>query len=447
VFSSSFLNALYIVPILGILIFVHEVGHFVAARLCGVKVEEFGIGLPPKLVGFVRNGVVWSINWIPFGGFVRVKGEDGTDMEPDSMNAQPPHKRAFFLSAGVLMNVLLAIVLMILVVGIQGLPHYNNYIDFVAPGSPAAKAGWQAGDRIVAINGNEVERTQEIVSKTRASAGEPVTITLERRGNLVDTTLIPRENPPEGEGRVGVNLAERTQSEVFIDGIVADSNLAAAGLQAGDRLVVVNNREVTDAYVLRTELTRFEGADLPVTAERGGELIETEIEVPRAVTGESLVLTTGFEVIREKPIFESVPALQVIPRGFEEAYNATRLMLSSIRYVFTNTESLGQVAGPVGMGQLTSELIEESTLPPWLTLANLAIILSLNLAILNLLPIPALDGGRLLFVGIEVLRGKRIPPEKEGLVHMVGIVLLIGLMFVIAFNDIKRIIGGDSFLR
>jgi regulator of sigma E protease len=447
VFSSSFLNALYIVPILGILIFVHEVGHFVAARLCGVKVEEFGIGLPPKLVGFVRNGVVWSINWIPFGGFVRVKGEDGTDMEPDSMNAQPPHKRAFFLSAGVLMNVLLAIVLMILVVGIQGLPHYNNFIDFVAPGSPAAKAGWQAGDRIVAINGNEVERTQEIVSKTRASAGEPVTITLERRGNLVDTTLIPRENPPEGEGRVGVNLAERTQSEVFIDGIVADSNLAAAGLQAGDRLVVVNNREVTDAYVLRTELTRFEGADLPVTAERGGELIETEIEVPRAVTGESLVLTTGFEVIREKPIFESVPALQVIPRGFEEAYNATRLMLSSIRYVFTNTESLGQVAGPVGMGQLTSELIEESTLPPWLTLANLAIILSLNLAILNLLPIPALDGGRLLFVGIEVLRGKRIPPEKEGLVHMVGIVLLIGLMFVIAFNDIKRIIGGDSFLR
>jgi regulator of sigma E protease len=447
VFSSSLLNGLYIIPILGVLIFVHEVGHFVAARMCGVKVEEFGIGIPPRIVGFMRKGVLWSINWIPFGGFVRVKGEDGTDMDPDSMNAQPPHERAFFLSAGVLMNLILAVVLMIFVVGVNGLPHYRNYIDAVAPGSPAAKAGWQAGDRIVAIDGQEIERTQEIVNDTRSKAGEEITVTLERRGTLVDTTLIPRENPPEGEGRVGVNLTERTVSEVFVDQISAGSAVDEAGLQSGDRIVFANDREVTDAYVLQTELNRFEGADLPVTYERNGELLETEIAVPRSLTGETLTLTTGFEVIRATPIFEDVPALQVIPRGFEEAFDATKLMLESIRYVFTNTESLGQVAGPVGMGQLTSELIEESTLPAWVTLANLAIILSLNLAFLNLLPLPALDGGRLVFVLIEVIRGKRIAPEKEGLVHMVGIVMLIGLMFIIAFNDIKRIIGGDSFLR
>jgi regulator of sigma E protease len=447
VFSNSLLNGLYIIPILGVLIFVHEVGHFVAARLCGVKVEEFGIGIPPRITGFMRNGVLWSINWIPFGGFVRVKGEDGEDMSPDSMNAQPPAKRAFFLSAGVMMNLLLAIVLMIAVVGIQGLPHYRNYIDAVSPGSPAAKAGWQAGDRIVAVDGNEMERTQEIVNVTRSNAGEAITVTLERRGNLVDTTLTPREDPPEGEGRVGVGLVERTVSDVFVERVAPGSNLEAAGIQAGDQLLLANNREVTDAYVLQTELARFEGAALPVTVERNGETFETEIEVPRPVTGESLVLTTGFEALRESAIFEDIPALQVIPRGFEEAIDATRLMLESIRYVFSNTETLGQVAGPVGMGQLTSELIEESTLPPWVTLANLAIILSLNLAILNLLPLPALDGGRLLFVAIEVIRGKRIPPEKEGLVHMVGIVVLIGLMFVIAFNDIKRIIGGDSFLN
>ncbi len=446
-FSSSFLNGLYIIPILGVLIFVHEVGHFVAARMCGVKVEEFGIGIPPRLFGFTRKGVLWSINWIPFGGFVRVKGEDGSDMEPDSMNAQPPHERAFFLSAGVIMNLLLAIVLMIFVVGVNGLPNYENYIDAVAPGSPAAKAGWQAGDRIVAINGKEVEQTQEIVNSTRSQAGNEITVTLERRGSLVETTLIPRKNPPEGEGRVGVNLAQRTVSEVFVDEIAPGSELEAAGLQPGDRIVMANNREVNNAYVLQTELNRFEGASLPIQFERNGEIFDTEIAVPRPVTGESLILTTGFEVLREKPIFEDVPALMVIPRGFEEAWEATTLMFESIRYVLTNTESLGQVAGPVGMGQLTSELIEESTLPQWVTLANLAIILSLNLAFLNLLPLPALDGGRLLFVLLEVIRGKRIAPEKEGLVHMVGIVMLIGLMFIIAFNDIKRIIGGDSFLR
>jgi regulator of sigma E protease len=447
VFSSSFLNGLYIIPILGVLIFVHEVGHFVAARMCGVKVEEFGIGIPPRMFGFTRKGVLWSINWIPFGGFVRVKGEDGADMDPDSMNAQPPAKRAFFLSAGVIMNLLLAIVLMIFVVGVNGLPQYENYIDAVAPGSPAAKAGWQPGDRIVAIDGKEVDQTQEIVNSTRKNAGNEITVTLERRGSLVDTTLTPRENPPEGEGRVGVNLAQRTVSDVFVDQIAPGSALADAGIQVGDRMVSANNRTIDNAYVLQTELRRFEDAALPVQYERNGQIYDTEIVVPSLVTGESLILTTGFETLREAPIFEDVPPLKVIPRGFQEAWDATKLMFESIRYVFTNTDSLGQVAGPVGMGQLTSELIKESTLPQWVTLANLAIILSLNLAFLNLLPLPALDGGRLLFVLIEVIRGKRIAPEKEGLVHMVGIVMLIGLMFIIAFNDIKRIIGGDSFLR
>lgn len=446
-FSSSFLNGLYIIPILGALIFVHEVGHFVAARLCGVKVEEFGIGIPPRMFGFTRKGVLWSVNWIPFGGFVRVKGEDGADMSPNSMNAQSPGKRAFFLSAGVIMNLLLAIVLMIFVVGINGLPQYKNYIDAVAPGSPAAKAGWQAGDRIVAIDGHEVTQTQEIVNATRSHAGSEITVTLERRGSLVDTTLIPRKDPPKGEGRVGVNLAQRTISDVFVDQVAPGSALEAAGLQAGDRIVTANKRTIDNAYVLQTELNRFEDASLPIQFERNGQIIDTEIAVPSSVTGESLILTTGFEVLRERPIFEEVPPLHVIPRGFQEAWDATKLMFESIRYVFTNTDSLGQVAGPVGMGQLTSELIEESTLPQWVTLANLAIILSLNLAFLNLLPLPALDGGRLLFVLIEVIRGKRISPEKEGLVHMVGIVMLIGLMFIIAFNDIKRIIGGDSFLR
>ena len=114
------LSWFYIIPILGFLIFIHEVGHYVAARMCGVKVEEFGMGIPPKLFGWVRNGVVYSVNAIPFGGFVRVKGEDGENVESDSMNAKSPAQRAFFLSAGIIMNILFAVFLMILVVGIKG---------------------------------------------------------------------------------------------------------------------------------------------------------------------------------------------------------------------------------------------------------------------------------------------------------------------------------------
>jgi regulator of sigma E protease len=445
--SSSFFNGLYIVPILAVLILVHEFGHFVAARLCGVKVEEFGIGIPPRLFGMMRKGVLWSVNAIPFGGFVRVKGEDGKNMDPDSMNAKRPSQRAFFLAAGAGMNVVLAVVLMILVIGVEGISHQNIYIGAVSGGSPAAKAGWQEGDRIVAVNGKKVETADEIRSATSAHVGEEVTVTIERHGRTVDTPVVPRPNPPPGEGRVGVSLLQRSVGTLTLLDVVPGSPAAAAGLQPGDRVVSINNRPVTDDFVLATELDRYVGNSVPVVVERNGQHINATIAVPTKKANEDLTLTTGFKSLKLQAIFEHVPALEVVPRGFEEAYKTTRQMISGLKELFSSRKNLEQVAGPVGMGQLTSELVDQSSLPLWVTLANIAIVLSLNLALLNLLPIPALDGGRLLFVAIEVLRGgRKIAPEKEGLVHFAGIVVLIGLMFVISFSDVRRIFSGQTFL-
>ncbi len=443
--SGNLLSWFYIVPILGFLIFIHEVGHYVAARMSGVKVEEFGMGIPPRLFGWVRGGVLYSINLIPFGGFVRVKGEDGENIEPDSMNAKSPAQRAFFLSAGIIMNVLFAILLMIAVVGIKGVSHREVYIAGVGAGSPAATAGWQTGDRIVSADGDTIDSTQQLVQLTTSQAGSPIDFVIERGGAFYPTTLTPRENPPKGEGRVGVNLADPLISSVVASGIAPDSPAAAAGLQNGDRLISVNGRTATSAFVLQTEMSRFEDSDLPIVYERNGEQFETTIAVPSPRNDTTLVLLSGFEKLTETPTFEKVPALKVIPRGFQEAYNQTKMMVQGIVQMFQNPGLLRQTAGPVGMAQLTHELVEQSTLPVWYTLSTLAILLSLNLAFLNLLPIPALDGARLLFVLIELIRGRRIAPEKEGLVHLVGFVMLIGLMFVIAFNDIKRILDGGSF--
>jgi regulator of sigma E protease len=149
--SEGFFNGLYIIPILAFLILIHEFGHFFSARMVGVKVEEFGIGIPPRAKGWVWRGVTWSLNWIPFGGFVRVKGEDGANMEPDSMNAKKPHQRAFFLAAGAGMNVLFAIVLMILVVGVEGVTHQRTYIEYVAGGS---------GNLVIASSRSTVKRSR-----------------------------------------------------------------------------------------------------------------------------------------------------------------------------------------------------------------------------------------------------------------------------------------------
>ncbi|MGI8476045.1 MAG: RIP metalloprotease RseP [Thermomicrobiales bacterium] len=445
--SSNFLSGLYIVPVLAFLILIHEFGHYFAARKCGVKVEEFGIGIPPRAKGWERNGMIWSLNWIPFGGFVRVKGEDGANAESDSMNAKSPLQRAFFLAAGAGMNLLLAVVLMILVVGVKGISHQNVYVNAVSDGSPAKKAGWLEGDRIAEISGKRVGLVDDVTNATSNSAGQPMTVTIERRGKLIDTTLIPRENPPKNQGRVGIGLAYPTQSNVIVANVLPGSPAALAGMQTGDRFVSINSRPVTDFFVIQHELSRYEGFTAPIQYERGGSVVDAKLAVPTIDPAADVFTAVGMQKLVADPIFERIPAVKVVPRGFQEAYGATVRMIHGIKQLFSSRENLKQIAGPVGMGQLTSELVQNSPFPVWYVLANLMIILSLNLALLNLLPLPALDGGRLLFVLIEVLRGgRKIAPEKEGLVHFAGLVILIGFMFVVGFFDVSRLIGGRSFL-
>jgi regulator of sigma E protease len=444
-------NALYIIPILAILIIVHELGHFFAARLCGVKVEEFGIGIPPRVYGKERNGVLWSINAIPFGGFVRVKGEDAGDMSDDSMNSKSPLQRAFFLTAGVAMNLLLAIVLMIAVIGFQGVPHSTVYIHnqagSVAAGSPAAKAGWMPGDRIVRMNGENVESIEEVASFTRNNAGHEISVTIERAGQYFETVVTPRENPPEGEGAVGIGLTDFTTGSLAIREVAPNSPAQAAGLLPGDVITEINGRVVNDVFVLDTELRRFSGYTVPMIVARGDDRLATQLDIPQINDSSDPLLLTGLDSLKFTPRYERVPALQVIPRGFEEAWNTTTQMLGGLKQLFTSTDTLREVSGPIGMAQATGEIVNASSLPLWVTLAQLSILLSLNLAILNLLPFPALDGGRLVFVILEILRGgRKIAPEKEGLVHFAGIVVLLGIMFVVAFSDIQRLLDGRSFI-
>src|SRR3954447_22123938 len=235
--SEGLINGLYIIPILAVLILVHEIGHFVAARLIGVKVEEFGIGIPPRIIGWRRNGVLWSLNWIPFGGFVKVLGEDGKANDPESINAKSAPKRAFFLVAGSAMNFLLAFVLMILVVGFQGVSDSNVYITAVVPGSPAEAAGWTAGDRIVEVAGVPINSSTDVGQRAREFGGKPMSVVIERNGERVETSVTPRLNPPAGEGPTGVGITASPISDASVDGVSAGSPAADASFQRGDRIV------------------------------------------------------------------------------------------------------------------------------------------------------------------------------------------------------------------
>lgn len=439
------LNALYIVPILAFLILVHELGHFVMARRAGMKVEEFGIGLPPRIWGKQRGDTLWSINAIPVGGFVRVLGEDGKTTESRSMQAKTAGQRALFITAGSIMNFVTAFILIAVMLGAHGRPSASAYIAEVLPNSPAAEAGWQRGDQIVSIGGEDINNASEIVELTDDFIGREMPVTVAREGEQIQTVLTPRENPPEGQGRTGIRLVNAYSSTLRFAEVPEGSLAADAGIQVDDEILSIDGRPIDN--ILRYDDALMENAGTTAEFEilRDGNTITLDVQLPESLADgtEAMGATLAQEVD-----YDQVGLVELIPETTQQFFTTIQRMGEGLMMLITGQIAINELAGPIGMGQLTSEVITESVTPTWVTLLNITILLSLNLAILNLLPLPALDGGRLVFVIIEVFRrGKRIAPEKEGMVHFVGLVVLLGLMFAIAFIDIDRIVSGDTLLQ
>ncbi len=346
--------------VLSVLVLVHEFGHFIVARRSGIVVEEFGLGYPPRLVTlFERDGVSYTLNAIPFGGFVRMRGEDGAE-GPGSFVSQSKRVRAAVLLAGPAMNLLLAFVLFTasFLLG-RPMPAPGALVTDVAPGSPAAEAGMQPGDLIVEVEGEPIETPADLVRSTRTRLGQPVTLTIRRDGEVLTIKLTPRVRPPEGEGPIGVAI--RSPSEI-------------RRLPLGPSLV--NGLYMTGMFIAGT-------LSLPVMLLRGA--VSTEMARP---------------------------------------------------------------IGPVGIAQLAGGAVEVSVATGlWFPILQLMAILSAALAVTNLLPLPALDGGRLLFVVIEAVRGRRVDPEKEGLVHLIGMALLFTLMILITYQDIVQGVPTIDWVR
>lgn len=350
---------------LALLVFVHELGHFVVARWMGVRVEEFGIGYPPRAVTlFERDGVKYTLNWLPLGGFVRFGGEDNSLYGAGSLAAASPWRKIPVMVAGPLMNLFLAIVIFAIVFASVGIPVMTNrqLINAVFPETPAAVAGFQPDDILVSLDGQLVTGPEIIESITQTKIGQPVPAIVERNGQQL--TLIVTPGPwstPDGQ---------RFQSGLGISYTPIITNEPANPLRA--------------------------------------------IVAAVAYTGEVLAR-----------MLQSFAALLGGLLGLNEA-------------------PAGGVAGPLGIARATGEVINQAGLPGFW---NWTALLSLNLFILNLLPIPALDGSHIMFSLIEWIRGgKKVPPEKEALVHAIGFATLMGLMLLITVSDVLNAISGKPVL-
>jgi len=349
------LTIVVFLALLILLILTHEIGHFAAAKMSKVKVEEFGLGLPPKIWGFKYGETIYSINAIPFGGFTRLLGEEDPST-PGSLASKSIGARIFVLSAGSLLNILLPIILFTISFMI---PHdvtmENVLIKEVAAGSPAQAAGIEAGDRIAEINGHTVKNRGDLSYQIQLNLGNDTTMVIVKPDAVQKViTVTPRWVPPQGQGATGVVLTS-----------------------SGATTVV-----------------------------------------------------------------ESMPFWQALPSSVVHSWEILVLFKNEVTSWFVRSTG-PQLAGPIAIAQLTGEVIKAGISP----LLEFTALISINLGIFNLLPIPGLDGGRLVFVLLEwARRGKRISPQKEGLVHMIGFMAMILLILVISYFDVARIIRGESLL-
>jgi len=433
------------VIVLGVLVFFHELGHYWVARRNGVVVEEFGMGYPPRILKlFTYDGTVFSINLIPFGGFARMKGEDGADMSPGAFNAASRWGRASTLIAGPVMNLLLAIVLFAASF-MAGFPAAvaHPQLTTVAPASLAAQLGLQAGDVLVSADSRptlvsaDPNDRYEVWNLNAANA--PTTLTVVRQDELVQVDVASQQ--AIADLLKGIDYTPVLDTQII--GVAAESPAAAQGAQEKDLVYKVGDSVIAfDANPLNEAVRENLGREVSMTLLRDGELVTVNV-TPRLnpPAGEGAL---GIQIMATNSL-ATMSFIKALGQGVVSTFQYVGLVLQLPIMLFSGylSPADAQLSGPVGIAQMVGGAVS-ATIDTglWFPIWRLSAILSAALAITNLLPLPALDGGRLLFILIETLRGRRINPEREGLVHMVGFMLLLGLMVYITVQDIRT--GGTA---
>lgn len=342
--------------ILGFIIMIHEFGHFLFAKLNGISVLEFSLGMGPRLFSFERGGTRYSFKILPFGGSCSMLGEDEVCDDEVAFGSKSVWARISVVAAGPVFNFILAFVLAMILTGISG--HGTTTLEGVMEGYPAQAAGFQAGDEILKLNGRRVHSYRDINWYLFSHSEDSIEVTMRRTG--------------EGGSR-----------ETMVK-----------------ELIPMYSRE-TDSYMLGVQ---FDGKDYPI----------------------------------KNP-------LELLTYSAYEVQFWIHYVFDTFRMMFSGMVSMNDISGPVGIVDAIDTTVEETA--PYgiyaviLTLINLTILLSSNLGVMNLLPIPALDGGRLVFLALEAVRGKPVDREKEGMVHMAGMMVLLGLMVLLLFNDVRKLFG------
>lgn len=417
------------------IILFHELGHFLLAKKNGIVVTEFALGMGPKLFKFEKGGTVYALKLLPFGGSCAMLGEDGAEDEEGAFNTKSPLARISVVAAGPVFNFILAFAASMIILGVVG--YDPAEVIYVEEGSPAAVAGLQEGDLITEFQGKTVDIARDLVLQMNLDgidSDEEIQMSYERDGEKYDISYMPSSYTRYLLGFTGVQDGDKIQ----ITNLVSGYPMGDSKVHEGDYLVAIDSREFENFEDWNTYMGEhpLDGETITVTYERDGLIYEEEM-TPK----ESESVSVGFSYNTGR--VKTTP-LGVLKYSVIEVKYWIKLTLKSIGMLFTGQVGLKDMSGPVGVvdaiGSTYEEVKSEGFVMIVMNMLNMAILLSANLGVMNLLPIPALDGGRLVFLIIEALRGKPIDREKEGMVHFAGLVVLMVLMVVILFQDVQKLL-------
>lgn len=422
--------------VLGVVIFFHELGHFLAAKKEGIMVEKFSIGFPPKLFGFKRGETEYCIGAVPVGGYIKMAGENpGEELkgEPWEFRSAPVGKRMKIVVAGPLLNFVLGFVLFSLITMV-GVPTYSNIVGKVEENSPAQTAGILKGDKIININDKKTNNWTELIKVISDSSGK-IELTI-LRDNKIEKVIEVIKDEKTKYGEIGISPYISTK----IKNVIKDYPAQKAGLKEGDVITSINGTPVSQWDEMSEIIRQNPGKKLIFGITREGKDMVIEI-IPAAKPGYdaekkkeikigSIGITSCTEIYRVNP-------LAALWQGLLQTLATIQLIFVILWQLICGTLSYKLLAGPIGIVQMSGEQAQLG----FTYLLGFIAMLSVNLGVINLLPLPVLDGGHVIFLTIEKIRGKAMSVKTQSAIQWVGITLILCLIIFTSHNDIIRWLG------
>lgn len=439
----SWLYYLYIIPVLGFMVLIHEFGHFAVAKWLGVRVEQFAIGFGKRLIGFRRGETDYRLNLLPFGGYVKMSGENPLDERTDDPREFLNHSRwhRFLIAiAGPAMNVLLAVFVLTMIYMVHF--EYPAFLDKpaviagVRHGSPAEQAGLQPGDRIVKVDGIENPTWEQLQPVVWLSPNQPLTFSVQRGTQVFEKTLTPKAVTTSEVGSAGWYPEEA----VVVGQIDPDLPAAKVGMREDDKIVAMNGQNLTSIESLIENLQQTKEQPVDLTVLRGTQTLHFSMVPVLSKTEDPKQsrYRLGFVQANEMKVTK-LSLVQAFNQSLEQNRKYSMLLLELAKKMVQGKISMRAISGPIGIAQETGFAAQQKG---WTPLLELTAGISLNLGIFNLLPIPILDGGVILFLLIEGLMRRDISMSIKERVYQAAFVFLVLFAVMVIFNDLRKAIPG-----